>query len=406
MSSPEPNDLNLEKSEWVLTRLGDLASDVNERVANPAESEHDRFVGLEHFVSGDLKIKDWKATDGLVSAAKAFRTGDILFARRNAYLKRASMVDFDGVCSGDAFVLREDHDKVVPGYLAFVMNSRALWRHAISNAAGTMSKRVKWRDLANYEFHLPPKDQQVKLAELLWAADGASQHRKQLANGLEMLTSRVKTMAFIQGNGAEETKPFFSHRIPKHWAIRPISDIANVEYGISKSVAQNKDPNIGWPILTGANITLSGQINLEKRVYIEPPTKDRFFLEKGDLLFNWRSGSPEHVGKTARFELDEDFTYASFILRIRCGEHADRGYMYHLLNFLRSIEFFTREMAQQVNFKMNATVFRGVEIPVPPVEEQKAIGEELNRLHAHKREIDEAISVSRALQQSLINQIF
>src|SRR5690606_26980991 len=105
------------------------------------------------------------------SSAKAFKAGDVLFARRNAYLKRASLVEFDGCCSGDAFVLRENHDKIVPGFLSFIVNSEKLWTYANSNAEGTMSKRVKWRDLANYEFLLPPKDQQAELAELLWAMD-------------------------------------------------------------------------------------------------------------------------------------------------------------------------------------------------------------------------------------------
>lgn len=161
--------LNIDKSEWKLTKFGELAQDISVRVENPASSEYDRFVGLEHFVSGELKIKDWKSTDDLASSAKAFKAGDILFARRNAYLRRASMVDFDGCCSGDAFVLRENHEKIVPGFLAFIVNSNALWDYANSNAAGTMSKRVKFRDLANYEFLLPPKEQQPQLAELLWA---------------------------------------------------------------------------------------------------------------------------------------------------------------------------------------------------------------------------------------------
>ena len=163
--------LNLDKSSWVLTKLGDLAKDISKRVDNPGESEYDRFVGLGNFVSGDIKIKTWETTENLASSAKAFQAGDILFARRNAYLRRASLVDFDGCCSGDAFVLRENHDKVVPGFLAFLMNSNALWDYANSNAAGTMSKRVKWRDLAEYEFLLPPKDQQARLAELLWTMD-------------------------------------------------------------------------------------------------------------------------------------------------------------------------------------------------------------------------------------------
>ena len=155
------SSLNIDKTDWRIVSLGDLATEVSERVENPSKSRYERFVGLGNFVSGDIKIKSWESTNSLASSAKAFKAGDILFARRNAYLRRASMVDFEGCCSGDAFVLRENLDKVIPGFLPFVMNSTGLWNYANANAAGTMSKRVKWRDLANYEFLLPPKDQQA-----------------------------------------------------------------------------------------------------------------------------------------------------------------------------------------------------------------------------------------------------
>jgi type I restriction enzyme S subunit len=181
-------ELKLEKSSWKLTKLGDLAEDISKRVDNPSASAYDRFVGLEHFVSGDIKIKNWGTTENLASSAKAFQAGDILFARRNAYLRRASIVDFDGCCSGDAFVIRENHNKVIPGFLAFLMNSDALWDYANSNAAGTMSKRVKWRDLAEYEFLLPPKEEQAKLAELLWAMDEVIEREKGV--GLKLSISR------------------------------------------------------------------------------------------------------------------------------------------------------------------------------------------------------------------------
>jgi type I restriction enzyme S subunit len=179
-------ELKLDKSSWKLTKLGDLAEDISKRVDNPSTSIYDRFVGLEHFVSGDIKIKNWGSTENLASSAKAFQAGDILFARRNAYLRRASLVEFDGCCSGDAFVMRENHVKVIPGLLAFLMNSDALWDYANSNAAGTMSKRVKWRDLAEYEFLLPPKEEQAKLAELLWAMDEVIEREKKV---LEKLTN-------------------------------------------------------------------------------------------------------------------------------------------------------------------------------------------------------------------------
>lgn len=123
--------LSIDKSTWTKTKLGDLATEVSVRVANPSESKHTRFVGLQHFVSGDLKIKNWKSTEDLASSGKEFEPGDILFARRNAYLKRASLVNFSGVCSGDAFVLRENHELLIPGFLSFIVNSEDLWTYAI-----------------------------------------------------------------------------------------------------------------------------------------------------------------------------------------------------------------------------------------------------------------------------------
>jgi type I restriction enzyme S subunit len=156
------NFLDLDKSNWELSKLGDLAIEILKRIDNPSESKNDRFVGLDNFVSGDISIKNWVTTKNLSSAAKEFKAGDVLFARRNPYLRRASVVNFNGCCSGDAFVLRENNEKIVPGFLSFIVNSSRLWDYAITNAAGTMSKRVKWRDLSKYELLLPPKNEQKK----------------------------------------------------------------------------------------------------------------------------------------------------------------------------------------------------------------------------------------------------
>lgn len=123
-------------------------------------------------------------------------------------------------------------------------------------------------------------------------------------------------------------------------------------------------------------------------------------------MFNWRSGSPEHIGKTAIFNLNGNFTYASFILRIRCGDNLDNEYAFHLLNYLRKIEYFSKNIAQQVNFKINASVFREIQIPVPPIEEQIDIKNHLNNLIEVSDKIKLKLSASQALQKSLINQIF
>jgi type I restriction enzyme S subunit len=99
----------------------------------------------------------------LVSAMKLCKNGDVLFARRNAYLKRTSVCPEDSVCSGDVIVIRPDPEKIRPLFLAIILNTEQFWSFAISNAAGTMSKRVKWRDLATYNFNLPNIEIQDKI---------------------------------------------------------------------------------------------------------------------------------------------------------------------------------------------------------------------------------------------------
>lgn len=377
--------------KWKKTCLGEIATEISDRIDNPSKSGYERFVGLEHFVSGDLRIKKWGPTENLVSAMKLFKKGDILFARRNAYLKRASMVDFDGICSGDAFVIRENKDAIIPGFLAFIFNGEQLWQYANSHAAGTMSKRVKWRDLAKYTLLVPPLKEQENIANLLWSINSTIEAYSKISMHLGQLRQSLEW-------------EFFQKR---KWKVGRIEEIAQVDYGISESVADNKDSKIGWPIITGANISLEGDIDLSKKVYIEPPKKDQFFLKEGDLLLNWRSGSPAHVGKTAIFDLDGKYTYASFILRIRSNSELFLPeYGFYLFNFLRRTEYFTKDVAQQVNFKMNANVFRSVEVPVPELKEQNRIVKKLDRIVKQKKSIEAFIDRTTEIQKKIINQIF
>ena len=163
------------KPGWRMVALGEVARAISKRVESPADSEYDRFVGLEHFKTGELKIRAWGGTANLVSAGKIFSSGDTLFARRNAYLKRASMVDFDGVCSGDAIVLRALPQDLITGFLPLILNTDDFWEYALANAAGSMSKRVNVKCLMEYEFPLPPLGEQKRIVEQLWAADKAEE---------------------------------------------------------------------------------------------------------------------------------------------------------------------------------------------------------------------------------------
>ena len=143
------------KEGWTTVTLGGIAENISLRVDDPSKSGLDRFVGLVHLDSGSVTVSRWDSTESVTSSMKKFQAGDVLLARRNAHLRRASAVDFEGVCSGDAYVLREKPDAIVPGLLKYILNTNRFWEYAIANADGSMSTRVKWKQLENYHFDLP-----------------------------------------------------------------------------------------------------------------------------------------------------------------------------------------------------------------------------------------------------------
>lgn len=146
--------------------IGVIAEEISDRTDNPSESGFDKFIGLEDFESGELFIKSYSSPEKLVSAMKICHKGNVLFARRNAYLKRASITEYDAVCSGDVIVIKTNENIIHSKYLVLIMNTDEFWNYAISNATGTMSKRVKWRDLAKFTFVLPDLEHQQSIVKI------------------------------------------------------------------------------------------------------------------------------------------------------------------------------------------------------------------------------------------------
>ena len=171
--------------------IGDIATERKDRTDNPSTSGFDKFIGLEDFETGELFIQKFSSTKKLVSAMRLCKKGDVLFARRNAYLKRASLTKFDAVCSGDVIVMEVNPKIILPEFLILVMNTDAFWDFAIANAAGTMSKRVKWRDLATYSFDLPDIETQAKILKVFNQLEGALTQLKNHKETLKLLKQKL-----------------------------------------------------------------------------------------------------------------------------------------------------------------------------------------------------------------------
>lgn len=176
-------------------KIRDLAVEVSQRIDNPKTSGYDKFVGLEHYDSGEAIMSRYGRTDNLDSSVKEFKSGDILIARRNVYLRRAGLVNFDGVTSGDSIVIRAN-DAIIQRLLPFVFNTKEFWDFANQFADGSMSKRLSPKLLMEYETELPDSDEnRIKLADLLWSVfDTMTSYKELLRQSDELIKSRFIEM--------------------------------------------------------------------------------------------------------------------------------------------------------------------------------------------------------------------
>jgi len=168
--------------------------------------------------------------------------------------------------------------------------------------------------------------------------------------------------------------------IPAHWRFLSLKRIADVDYGVQGEL--DRTAMHGTPILSLPNVTIDGRLDLSD-VSLRLLTREEratSLLHRGDLLFNWRNGSPAHIGKTAMFEVDGEYTHVSFLLRIRpLPRLMTPRYLWLLLNGLRATGFFASSKFQ-VNVTYNQSELRQLRLPVPPIAEQVDVGERLPRL--------------------------
>ncbi len=129
---------------------------------------------------------------------------------------------------------------------------------------------------------------------------------------------RVALMSHAVSKGLDFTEPMkdsgveWLGEIPAHWEACQFKRIADISYGLTLELDRTETK--GTPIISLPNVTKGGQLLLND-VPLTPLTsaeKKDLLLRKGDLLFNWRNGSPGHVGKTAYFSADGEYTTYHF----------------------------------------------------------------------------------------------
>ena len=149
---------------------------------------------------------------------------------------------------------------------------------------------------------------------------------------------------------------------------------------------------------------VSGLVNINglKYVDLDEGTFEKFRLKKGDILFN-RTNSYEHVGRTSIFTLDENYVFASYLIRLRIrGDLADPYFItQYLIHYNYDIKKIATKSIQQAN--INAKNLSNYKIRLPILSEQREIVSILKNIEQRLKNQKEHMDKLASLKRKLIN---
>mgnify|MGYP006281025779 CR=1 FL=1 len=194
--------------------------------------------------------------------------------------------------------------------------------------------------------------------------------------------------------------------LPQGWVWVRLGEIAtNFDYGSSSKSLNNGRV----PVLRMGNIK-NGGIDWNDLVYTNDDNEIyKYSLIKFDLLFN-RTNSRELVGKTALFNSDKIAIHAGYLVRFRMIS-VSPFFTNHLMN-----SDFHREWCNQVKTdaigqsNINATKLKDFLFPLPPLAEQQAIVERverlLNQVNALEQQTKQRKTHAEQLMQAVLKEAF
>lgn len=288
---------------------------------------------------------------------------------------------------------------LLPRYLLLFLLSKA--EYFEQAGVGATVKGLTIADYRKLCIALPPLAEQERIVKLLDEADELRKLRAQADRRTTDLISALFNEMFGDPTHLEMMR----------WSFKPLGEFAKVSYGLADKLDATTKPENGTRILTISNVLLHGSIDtrVEKYSVVEPAERAKARLQHFDLLFNWRNGSEEHVGKTAIWEkqVEGEILHVSFLLKIRADlDQANPYFLWALINRLRATGYFTRNARMQINRKFNASELSALKLPLPPLELQKEFAARVSEIRAMQAE--QAASRHRLddLFQSMLHRAF
>ena len=456
MSEINNHSVNQLPKDWKWMKLGEVCHTTSG--GTPSRREPKYYNGNIPWVkSGELNKGLIKDTEEKISeealknsSAKIFPKGTLLIALYGATIGKLAFLGVDAATNQAICGIYQNENissQFLYNYLFY--KKQKLVNQGIGGAQPNISQTI----LKNLDIPLPPKPTQQaivsKIEELFseiekgieslftarqqlktyrqsvlkWAFEG------KLTNGVNSRNNRDKYDSYdlhdehdlnIAAEPGNDYKPKnhdnhdnpVNHgsdkgELPKGWKIVELKDVCEIKRGKSKHRPRNEPSLYGgkYPFIQTGNIrNANGRyINAYSQTYNEQGLQQSKLWPKGTLCITIAA----NIGETAILGFDACFPDS--VVGLLCNETilSNNYTNYFFISFKQKLEKLAPATAQK---NINVDILEKVQIPLPSIEEQNNIVEEIeSRLSvADKMEesINQSLQQAEALKQSILKKAF
>jgi type I restriction enzyme, S subunit len=293
------------------------------------------------------------------------KLGDIVVARIGATTGKSYLITDCPKAAFASYLIRiRTKSGLAPEFLNLYFETPDYWKQIDESKGGRLKGGVNIPILQRLSFPLPPLPEQRAIAHTLRTVQQAQDARQR-----ELTLERERKAAlmehlFTHGTRGEPRKQTEIGEMPESWRVVKLGDVgARTQYGISL----RGNPMGTYPIVRMNNLE-DGRVDTTDLQFVELDTEtlQAYRLNKGDILFN-RTNSYDLVGKTSLFDLEGNFVFASYLVRVLVDrEQLSPAYLNGYLNWNMAQQrlkmLATRGVSQS---NINATKLRDFQIPLP-----------------------------------------
>ena len=415
-------DVGVIPEDWEVERLGDFLVAPPTYGANASAVPYDTskpiYLRITDISPEGKFLEDSKSSIDIPDASDYFlKTGDIVVARTGASVGKAYCHNSEalGPFAFAGYLIKLDFDPslVSSSFIFNQLYSTHYKNWVLTNSQRSGQPGINAKQLQSFQFAKPSLAEQRAIAEVLSDVDAeieslAQRHEKLVAQkqGLseELLSGRTRLVE-PKSKGFKQTDVGV---IPEDWDANQFGECGSIHGGLSGKSSQDFFQDANCQFVTFVSVMNAVVINSESlsRVQVEEGER-QFEVQKGDLVFNGSSETPEEVAMASvSEELGPRVFLNSFCFALRPNQ-AKFAPLY-IAYWCRS-EFGRRGFSQlaqgSTRYNVSKSLFKRAQLPIPPLEEQRAIAQVLSDVDAEIQAVAKLKAKVQAKKEGLMQTL-